>query len=204
MYMIERTTAFVWQVASGGLAFVAPLAALTKTAVSTPIAPAKRIARVPTAYPRSKWDEATPGGATGQALAATPQSCVNPGSGGTARPHPAHRGHEQGRDDHGGQELADPADVQEVVRDDAAEQRAGDAEERRLEQRQVLTAGDDQAGEAADQQADQAVPDQRPQHGEREPERPESEGQQEHDHDQGDQCSGHGCTLPSVRTGSCR
>ena len=54
MYMIERTTAFVWQVASGGLAFVAPLAALTKTAASAPIAPAIRITRVPTAYPRSK------------------------------------------------------------------------------------------------------------------------------------------------------
>src|SRR6185437_10115127 len=60
MYMIERTTAFVWQVASGGLAFVAPLAALTKTAASAPIAPAIRITRVPTAYPRSKCEEATP------------------------------------------------------------------------------------------------------------------------------------------------
>src|SRR5436305_3622153 len=59
MYMIDRTTAFVWQVASGGSAFVAPLAALTKTAASATTAPAKRITRVPTAYPRSKCREGT-------------------------------------------------------------------------------------------------------------------------------------------------
>src|SRR6185503_6663927 len=114
------------------------------------------------------------------------------GSGGTAAGL-ARSGdeHQKRGDDHRRQKLAEPSQVEDVVRDDAAEQRAGDAEERRLYEAQLLTPGDEQPAEAADHEADDAVPDQRPEDRQREPEQAEPEGHEEHDQDQRDERGGH-------------
>ena len=85
----------------------------------------------------------------------------------------------------------EPPQVEDVVRDDAAEQRAGDAEERRLDESQLLAPRDEEPTEAADHETDDAVPDQRPEDREREPEKAESERHEEHDQDQRDECCRH-------------
>src|SRR5439155_27377018 len=70
-------------------------------------------------------------------------------------------GHDQERsDDHRRQELAEPSQVEDVVCDDAAQQRTGDAEERRLDESQLLAPRDEHSAETADHKADDAVPDQ--------------------------------------------
>src|SRR4029079_14937480 len=101
--------------------------------------------------------------------------------------------------DAGCKDVAEPADVENVVGDDAAEERAEDAEERGLEQADVLAPRHDQPAEAAHHEPDDPVPDERPEHAERKSEQTETDGHQKDDQDQRDEGCAHTLDISRPR-----